>query len=58
MPTTYAAMDGRDYVLPDDVKAIAPDVWNHRLICKGYNLSQSSDAPLEILGGLKNALER
>ena len=53
----YAAMDGRDYVLPDDVKAIAPDVWNHRLICKGYNLSQSSDAPLEILDAILRQTE-
>lgn len=45
----HAAMDGRDYVLPDDVKAVTPDVWDHRIICKGYNLSQSSDAPYEIL---------
>ena len=45
----HAAMDGRDYVLPDDVKAVTPDVWNHRIICKGYNLSQSSEAPYEIL---------
>jgi MoxR-like ATPase len=27
-----AATRGRDYVIPDDVKAIAPDVLNHRLL--------------------------
>ena len=27
-----AATQGRDYVIPDDVKGIAPDVLNHRLI--------------------------
>jgi len=27
-----AAMHGRDYVIPDDVKAITPDVFNHRLV--------------------------
>ena len=27
-----AAIRGRDYVIPDDVKAIAPDVLNHRLL--------------------------
>ncbi|MBC7497665.1 MAG: MoxR family ATPase [Sphingomonadaceae bacterium] len=27
-----AALDGRDYVLPDDVKALAPDVLRHRVI--------------------------
>ncbi|MFN8506620.1 MAG: MoxR family ATPase [Dehalococcoidia bacterium] len=28
----YAAINGRDYVLPDDVKAMAPHVLPHRLI--------------------------
>jgi MoxR-like ATPase len=27
-----AALDGRDYVLPDDVKALAPDVLRHRVV--------------------------
>ncbi len=28
----WAAMQGRDYVLPDDVKKMAPHVFSHRLI--------------------------
>src|SRR5438445_12139931 len=28
----YAAMNGRDYVLPDDVKALAAPTLSHRLI--------------------------
>ena len=28
----HAFLDGRDYVLPDDVKAVALDVMRHRLI--------------------------
>jgi MoxR-like ATPase len=28
----YAFVQGRDYVLPDDVKALAPDVLRHRLV--------------------------
>ncbi len=31
----YAAIHGRDYVTPDDVKAIAADVIAHRLVLKG-----------------------
>jgi MoxR-like ATPase len=27
-----AYLEGRDYVLPDDVKALAPDVLRHRLV--------------------------
>lgn len=37
-----AAMNGRDYVLPDDVKAVAGDILSHRMICKGQNIMQSS----------------
>lgn len=36
----YAAIAGRDYVLPDDVKALAVPVFSHRLILKvKYNSS-------------------
>jgi MoxR-like ATPase len=27
-----AALDGRDYVIPDDVKALAPAVLRHRVL--------------------------
>ena len=36
----HAAISGRDYVIPDDVKAVAPDVLSHRILCKGSSLSQ------------------
>ncbi|MGI5892967.1 MAG: AAA family ATPase [Candidatus Merdivicinus sp.] len=53
----HAAMEGRDYVLPDDVKAVVPDVWSHRMICKGYGIGQSADAPREILEILLRQVE-
>jgi MoxR-like ATPase len=28
----WAAIDGRDYVLPDDIKALAPHVLTHRMM--------------------------
>jgi MoxR-like ATPase len=34
MAKAQAAMDGRDYLLPDDVKAAAPAVLRHRLVLK------------------------
>ena len=34
MAKANAAMDGRDYLLPDDVKAAAPAVLRHRLVLK------------------------
>lgn len=45
----YAAVQGRDYVLPDDVKAMAADVLSHRIICKGHNVMQSSNAAKEYI---------
>jgi MoxR-like ATPase len=30
----FAALDGRDYLLPDDVKAVAAPVLRHRLMVK------------------------
>ena len=33
-PKTLAAIDGRDYAIPDDVKAAAAPVLRHRLIVK------------------------
>lgn len=38
----YAWLKGRDYVVPEDVKALAPDVLSHRLV-----LSGASDAGAE-----------
>lgn len=43
-----AAVQGRDYVLPDDVKAVFLDVAAHRIICRGYQMGQT-DAAREIL---------
>jgi MoxR-like ATPase len=35
----FAAMQGRDYVTPDDVKAMAPSILAHRLILRGHSVS-------------------
>lgn len=46
----YAAIHGRDYVLPDDVKALAAPVFAHRLILKvKYN---SASKATELIGKL------
>ena len=29
-----AAIDGRDYVIPDDVKGVAVDIVSHRIVLK------------------------
>ena len=40
----WAAMTGRDYVLPDDIKAMAEPVLAHRLVLKNY-LQMQEDSP-------------
>ncbi len=33
----YAAINGRDYIIPEDIKKVAPYVLNHRVILKGLS---------------------
>ena len=44
-----AAIEGRDYVIPDDIQQIALDVLPHRIICKGLNIMQQGDLAKEFL---------
>lgn len=46
----WAAMQGRSYVLPDDVKAVCMDVLAHRVIVVGSHLSQGAAASSSALG--------
>lgn len=39
MACALAAVEGRDYAMPQDVIAAAPYVIKHRLICRGYSVS-------------------
>ena len=48
----WAAMHGRDYVLPDDVNALAVPILSHRIISQAQNsirLTQSNEAIIEYL---------
>ncbi len=47
-----AALDGRNFVLPDDVQRMAPHVWGHRLV---HGRSVSDEA---VRAGLGQILER
>jgi len=46
-----AFVDGRDYVAPDDVKALAPAVFRHRLAF-GYRTVTDNVDPETIVGGI------
>lgn len=46
-----AAIRGRDYVIPDDVKELAVPVLAHRVLLRGINYQQDSgDFIRELLG--------
>ncbi|MBQ8578970.1 MAG: MoxR family ATPase [Clostridia bacterium] len=48
----WAAMQGRDYVLPDDVKAVAVPVLAHRVVSRSQSsvrLAQSTETVIEYL---------
>lgn len=57
----YAALQARDFVTPDDVKHMAVPVLAHRLLVKGYAMSEetkaSETAILQILDRIKVPLE-
>ena len=36
----YAALQGRDFVKPEDIKHLAPHVWSHRLVIRGRNIAK------------------
>jgi MoxR-like ATPase len=53
-----AAMEGRDYVAPEDVKYLAPYVFTHRLILRGLNnRAQKAAVVEEILATVKAPTE-
>jgi MoxR-like ATPase len=47
----WAAIHGRDYVLPDDIKALAPAVLTHRLIIAPHARLRGR-RPDEVIAGI------
>ena len=45
-----AALDGRDNVLPDDVKAAAPSVLAHRIITRSQSALRLTDSAETVIG--------
>lgn len=44
-----AAMEGRSFVIPDDIKKIVYDVAVHRMICKSYNVLSGNQVAIDLL---------
>jgi MoxR-like ATPase len=53
----HALLHGRDYVLPDDVKALAVPVLAHRVIGTGFGSDTSSDERERIIKEITERLE-
>ncbi len=53
---TYAALQGRDYVTPDDVKFVIPPVFRHRLLLKPEAEIEGLDADA-VIGRLLSQVE-
>jgi MoxR-like ATPase len=56
MAKACAYISGRDYVVPEDVAAVAPDVLSHRLILNSrarFNETAAYDIVKEILAQAK-----
>jgi MoxR-like ATPase len=51
----YAALRGRDYVLPDDVKALVGPVWAHRILLRTRSRQQDQQV-LALLTSVLNAI--
>ncbi|NMB96210.1 MAG: MoxR family ATPase [Clostridiaceae bacterium] len=48
----YAAINGRDFVTPDDVKYIAPSVLSHRIILKSHAITSGAENSEAIIMGI------
>lgn len=48
-----AYMEGRDYVLPEDIKEVAPDVMNHRIILN-YEAEADNVKTIDIIKAILN----
>ena len=52
MSQARAALRGREFVTPDDVKSVAPYVCAHRIICRGTVMRDGADAKADIINKL------
>ncbi len=50
----YAAINGREYILPEDIKYLAPQVLNHRIIARG---AANLDKSRELIEGMVASVE-
>ena len=56
---SFAAISGRDYVTPDDIRYLAPFVYSHRVITSSgiTNLSETRGIIREIISSVEVPVE-
>ena len=52
----YAACEGRDYVLPDDVKVLAVPVLAHRVLLRSQNTVRLTDTAENVIALILDTL--
>jgi MoxR-like ATPase len=52
----YAAVKGRDFVIPSDVKTVAPHVMGHRVMLKGHSLSYGAKGTMDVINDILNTV--
>ena len=53
---TYAAMQGREYVIPDDVKFLVVHVYSHRLSVKGFSAFGKTETQERIMQDIVDSI--
>ncbi len=53
----FAALNGRAYVTPDDIKYLAPFVLSHRLLLKGHAVTSGTDAAESLIHSILNEVK-
>jgi len=48
----FAVIRGRDFVTPDDVKAVAPSVLAHRMVLKGHAIASGAAAAENVIADI------
>mgnify|MGYP006283823097 FL=1 len=56
MSRSWAAISGRDYVIPDDIKIVAPYVLKHRVMLESDSKLRGRN-DIEIISEILNKIE-
>lgn len=56
---SYAAINGRDYIIPEDIQYLAPYVLNHRIVANGlYTMEDSMNKIKKLLETIEVPIEK